>query len=268
MRPLVRSYGVISTRTLSPASTRMRFFRIRPAVWAMISCSFSSFTRNVAFGSNSVTTPGNSSSSSLAIDIHVRVRRSPSRLRSFGVLSVREWPRKLAETSGVHNTVERPSARSNVACRCPSEPGLDPFQELIANGPIGVELLLAAAAYHGRIRGRPVFDLDRQPSRELEGLVVRFRRERHDHVEIEPFQLVELLDRDRPVALDVEPDLLHHGDRKRIELPLAHTGGTHIGAPTEELAEQRRRHGRADRVEPADEQHRVGLEGARCRHAG
>src|SRR5689334_11334807 len=45
----------------------MRFLRIRPAVWAMISCSFSSFTLNVALGSSSVTTPGNSSISSFAI---------------------------------------------------------------------------------------------------------------------------------------------------------------------------------------------------------
>jgi len=35
--------GVISTRTLSPASTLMRFLRIRPAVWAMMSWSFSRF---------------------------------------------------------------------------------------------------------------------------------------------------------------------------------------------------------------------------------
>src|SRR5690348_14965656 len=45
----------------------MRFLRMRPAVCAMISCSFSSLTRKVAFGSNSVTTPGNSSNSSFAI---------------------------------------------------------------------------------------------------------------------------------------------------------------------------------------------------------
>src|SRR6218665_1367305 len=45
----------------------MRFLRMRPAVCAMISCSFSSFTRKVALGSSSVTTPGNSSTSSLAI---------------------------------------------------------------------------------------------------------------------------------------------------------------------------------------------------------
>src|SRR5690349_24633108 len=67
MRPLVRSYGVISTKTLSPASTRIRFLRILPAVWAMISCPFSSFTRKVALGSNSLTVPGNSRSSSFAI---------------------------------------------------------------------------------------------------------------------------------------------------------------------------------------------------------
>ena len=34
------------TVTLSPASTRMRFLRMLPAVWAMISCSFSSLTRS------------------------------------------------------------------------------------------------------------------------------------------------------------------------------------------------------------------------------
>src|SRR5579863_8284661 len=45
----------------------MRFLRIVPAVWAMISCSLSSFTRKVALGSNSLTVPGNSSSSSFAI---------------------------------------------------------------------------------------------------------------------------------------------------------------------------------------------------------
>src|ERR1700693_3424153 len=53
---------------------------MRPAVWAMISCSFSSLTRKVAFGSSSDTTPGNSSSSSFAIGDLVLLRtagRSP-----------------------------------------------------------------------------------------------------------------------------------------------------------------------------------------------
>src|SRR5689334_5523959 len=67
MRPLLRSYGVISTVTRSPASTRMRFLRILPEVWARIVWSLSSFTRNIALGSNSSTTPLNSIRSSLAI---------------------------------------------------------------------------------------------------------------------------------------------------------------------------------------------------------
>src|SRR4029077_14063623 len=56
----------------------MRFLRIRPAVWAMISCSFSSFTLKVAFGRSSVTTPGNSSISSFAIRLlpHRKLRQN------------------------------------------------------------------------------------------------------------------------------------------------------------------------------------------------
>src|SRR5579864_6846511 len=45
----------------------MRFLRILPAVWAMISCPFSSFTRKVALGRSSLTVHGNSRSSSFVI---------------------------------------------------------------------------------------------------------------------------------------------------------------------------------------------------------
>src|SRR5690349_297445 len=45
----------------------MRFLRILPEVWARIVWSLSSFTRNIALGSNSSTTPLNSIRSSLAI---------------------------------------------------------------------------------------------------------------------------------------------------------------------------------------------------------
>src|SRR6266699_1427424 len=298
MRPLVRSYGVISTRTLSPASTRMRFLRMRPAVWAMISCSFSSLTRNVAFGSSSVTTPGNSSNSSFAIDIRVRVRRSPLGSRALWVLGIREWARKLAETPGFHNTPAPPRkgwsspdgaaaerarnpgpfiphsaalhagyghSSSLVAARAPGEPRLDACHELIAHVAIGVELLFAAAGGDGRIRGRPILHLDRQRAGELERLVMGFRRERHDHVEIEPLPFLELLERGRPVPVDVEPDLVHDRDREGVELALAHAGRADVSAAAEQLPEQRRRHRRADRVQAAGEQHRMGLERAPCR---
>src|SRR6185369_14416863 len=66
MRPLVRSYGVSSTRTSSPVRTRMRFLRILPAVWPRISWPFSRRTRNIALGSSSTTCPRISSNSSLA----------------------------------------------------------------------------------------------------------------------------------------------------------------------------------------------------------
>src|SRR6266851_8550796 len=222
MRPLVRSYGVISTSTLSPASTRMRFLRMRPAVWAMISCSFSSFTRKVAFGSSSVTTPGNSKSSSLAI-------RYPAICKQD-----RRWcrpkARKLAEPSRIHNRrgcrstgvrnrriflrrdrgprrFGRPASLVRAAPR--KKPRPDPLQQLLANLAIRVHPLLAAAFDRRRIDGRPIFDLGGERTHELERLVVRLRRQRDDQVEIEPFEVVELLEGDGTVGADVDTDLLH-----------------------------------------------------------
>src|SRR5271166_5011682 len=109
MRPLVRSYGVISTRTLSPASTRMRFLRILPAVWAMISWSFSSLTRNVAFGSSSTTNPGNSSSSSFDIGLLVGIAVRAERQAPDGLQPIRaHWsestPKARAESGVLHRS--------------------------------------------------------------------------------------------------------------------------------------------------------------------
>ena len=59
--------GVSSTRTRSPGRMRMRKRRILPATWPRTSWSLSSFTRNMAFGSASMTSPSNSTLSSLAI---------------------------------------------------------------------------------------------------------------------------------------------------------------------------------------------------------
>src|SRR5271166_60836 len=116
MRPLVRSYGVISTRTLSPASTRMRFLRILPAVWAIISWSFSSLTRKVALGSNSTTNPGNSNSSSFDIGLLLvsppRRLQAPERLRAGrGTLRARVRLR-LAARSLAHFGVKGKARRS------------------------------------------------------------------------------------------------------------------------------------------------------------
>ncbi len=64
---------------LVAASTRIRFLRMRPAVWAMISWPFSSFTRKVALGRSSETTPGSSIISSLAILFLDWDREGPAR---------------------------------------------------------------------------------------------------------------------------------------------------------------------------------------------
>src|SRR5947209_19396754 len=128
----------------------MRFLHIRPAVWAMISCSFSSFTRNVAFGSNSVTTPGNSKSSSFAIRyLSVSEKKGARR---------RPKRRKLAESPPSHNW------RVGFLTRSPAgvEGALsDPPQQLIAHISIRVQALLAAACDRRLLRRRPVLQVGR-----------------------------------------------------------------------------------------------------------
>src|SRR5207247_535125 len=113
-----------------------------------------------------------------------------------------EWARNLAETAAFHNTAARvpiEAGGSLVGAGVPVEARLDAVHELIADLPIGVELLLATAAEAGRIRGGPIFHLHRQCAGELERGVMRLGRKRHDEVEIEPLPFLEFLDRHRPV---------------------------------------------------------------------
>ena len=67
MRPLSRSYGVISTLTLSPTKILIRFFFIFPDACARILCPFSSSTLNIVLGKTSNTEPLNSTKSSFDI---------------------------------------------------------------------------------------------------------------------------------------------------------------------------------------------------------
>src|SRR6266851_4754795 len=64
MRPRVKSYGESSTATLSPARMRIKFLRILPETCARTWCLFSSSTRNMAFGSGSITVAMTSMASS------------------------------------------------------------------------------------------------------------------------------------------------------------------------------------------------------------
>ena len=85
--------------------------------------------------------------------------------------------------------------------------------------------------------------------------MVGFRRQRHDEIEIEAFEVFELLEGDRPVLGDIETHLLHCGHCEGIELAFAHAGRSDIGDASEQVLEQGRRHRRTHRIEPAGEQH-------------
>src|ERR1700722_19801913 len=64
MRPRLKSYGVISTCTRSPGRMRILCIRILPELWASTLWPFSNSTRNIAFGSGSITVPSRTIASS------------------------------------------------------------------------------------------------------------------------------------------------------------------------------------------------------------
>src|SRR5262249_49481432 len=228
MRPLVKSYGVLPTRLWPPAGPRMRFLRMRPAVWAMISCSFSSLTRNVAFGSSSVTTPGNSKSSSFAI-------HSPALFETEQADRPAPKARKLAESRPSDNC--RVQICSFVAPMARREALPDSSQQLIAHIPIRIHPLLAASFDRGRIRGRPILHVCGECTGQLERLGVRLRRKGDNQVEIQAFQIVELFEGHRPVRLDVDADLFHRGGREGIQLAFAHAPRADVERAAEHLLE-------------------------------
>src|SRR2546430_6294695 len=68
MRPRFKSYGLNSTKTLSPGTTRMKFIRIFPEMCARTACPFWSSTLNMALGRASETVPSTSITSLFAFD--------------------------------------------------------------------------------------------------------------------------------------------------------------------------------------------------------
>src|SRR6516162_1077155 len=216
----------------------------------MISCSFSSFTLKVAFGRSSVTTPGNSKSSSFAI----RFPKNRSCLARSYPQTVPKFARTLADDGLIHNCVSVDA--SLIAWAARNETLANIRQNLVAHLPISVEPLFAAAFRGGRIGRRPIFDIGPACPRELQGTVMGFRREGDDEVEIQPLPFVQFLECHRLVAGNVEPDFLHHCDRERVELTLAHSGRTDIDGPAENLLEQGSRDWRSHRIETAGEQNR------------
>jgi hypothetical protein len=71
-------------------------------------------------------------------------------------------------------------------------------------------------------------DVGRDRAGQLQRLVMRFGRQCDDQVEIEPFPILQFLERDRLVAGNVLAQFGHHRDRERIEFALPDPGGFDI----------------------------------------
>src|SRR6185312_6065307 len=74
-----------------------------------------------------------------------------------------------------------------------SEAFPDTCHQLIPYFAVGIEPLLAAASIRGRIYRRPIFHIGGHLVGQFQSLVVRRRRERDDQIEVQSFQVFQLL---------------------------------------------------------------------------
>eukprot|EP00825_Cyclidium_porcatum_P040161 TRINITY_DN5017_c0_g1_i1.p1 TRINITY_DN5017_c0_g1~~TRINITY_DN5017_c0_g1_i1.p1 ORF type:complete len:152 (+),score=16.62 TRINITY_DN5017_c0_g1_i1:77-532(+) len=81
--PFVRSYGDISTFTLSPGKILMQCIRIFPEICAVIVCPFSNSTLNIAFDNDSMIVPSCSIEDCFAINI---IQLSSNLMFTFHIL--------------------------------------------------------------------------------------------------------------------------------------------------------------------------------------
>src|SRR3984957_11522349 len=226
----------------------MRFLRILPAVWAMISWPFCRRTRKVALGSNSLTVPSNSSNSSLAIRPQLVLRQGreialkPGKIKEFEGYPPGIGQKNAPKWRNTHLclypipvvTALSPEFRGNLA--------LQP----IPDGAIGGFALFVAAFDLGGIGGLPIFD----PRRAAAGMLFGFLGQGHHQIEI---LAGEFLEATRMMVTQRDAQFGHHLDRHGIELAGMHAGGFHIEVAALEMAQQPGRHGRTHRVHGADE---------------
>ena len=125
IRAFPRSYGDISTLTLSPTEMRMKFLRIFPEMWARTSWPLGRATRNMVPGNTCVTEPVNSMGS------------------SFGTLPIQQGVPQVLSTSSANvdcrredDEAHRYSIRSRLASvfRCCGVHPFSPGQKHVDNG--------------------------------------------------------------------------------------------------------------------------------------
>ena len=111
--------------------------------------------------------------------------------------------------------------------------------------------LLARAAGLGCIGDRPVQQFHGGRAQHRPGAGMRLGRER-DH-EVDAF-IIHFLQHMRLVAFELDPDLPQDGQHEGVTIAFMKACGIHIDLPTIAGAAQGLGHGRAHRVERADEQ--------------
>ncbi|VUX47756.1 hypothetical protein DF3PA_70078 [Candidatus Defluviicoccus seviourii] len=127
----------------------------------------------------------------------------------------------------------------------------DTGEQLVAHVSVGVEAGLAAALDDRGIERVPEDHLACHRPGEFDRAVLRFRRQRDHQIERLVFQVVE---RFRPVAADVDADLVHRLDRKGVDRARAHAGGVDEDPASGQVLEDAFRHRRTDGVLGAGEQ--------------
>src|SRR2546430_10678660 len=114
MRPLLRSYGLSSTNTLSPGTTRMKFIRIFPEMCARTACPFWSSTLNMALGRASETVPSTSITSLFAFDGLLLANYAPATvLRGLAHAEIRG----TAHGNRSEEHTSELQSQSNLVCR-------------------------------------------------------------------------------------------------------------------------------------------------------
>src|SRR6478672_4088363 len=125
--------------------------------------------------------------------------------------------------------------------------------QLVPHLAIIIEPLLPAAFARGWIHRRPIFDIGCDLVGQLQSLVMCRRRKRHNKIEIESFEILKFLKRDRLVARDIDADFLHDGNCEGIEFALLHASGADIDRRSQHLPEQPGSYRRTHRVHAACE---------------